>query len=78
MADVCTLQSKVTTAKIAHLRQASNVVKRAKAELNHRNLKAPFRLACVHDSSAAGNVRHYAQEGSDGASSRGSATTISS
>ena len=69
MADVCTLQSKVTTAKISHLRQANNVVKRAKAELNqglglhYRKLKAPFRLACIQDSSAAGNVRHYAQEG---------------
>ena len=56
MADVCTLPCKVTTAKIDHLRQANNVVKRAKAELNYqlRKLKASFPLACVHDSCAAG------------------------
>ena len=69
VADVCVLQSQVTRAKICHLRQANNVVKRAQAELGHglglyfRKLIPPFRLACIHDSSAAGNVRNYAQEG---------------
>ena len=69
IADVCLLQSKVTQAKVEHLKQANLVVKRAKAEigqglgLHYRRLTPPFKLACIHDSSAAGNVRHYAQEG---------------
>ena len=69
VADVCVLQSQVTRAKVCHLRQANNVVKRAQAELGHglglyfRKLIPPLRLACIHDSSAAGNVRNYAQEG---------------
>ena len=69
VADVCALQAQVTRAKVGHLKQANNVVKKAKAELNqnvglhYRTMRPPFRLACVHDSSAAGNVRHYAQEG---------------
>ena len=51
------------------MKQANNIVKKAKAELgqnvglHYRYIKLPFRLACVHDSSAAGNVRNYAQEG---------------
>ena len=69
VADVCLLQSNVTRAKIFHLRQANNVVRKAKNELGQglgihfRRLRPPFRLACIHDSSAAGNVRNYAQEG---------------
>ena len=69
VSDVCALQSQVTKATIAHLRQANNVVKKAQAELGQnlglyfRKLLPPLRLACVHDSSAAGNVRNYAQEG---------------
>ena len=69
VSDVCLLQSQVTKAKISHLRQANNVVKRAQAEhgqqlgLHFRRLRPPLRLCCVHDSSAAGNVRNYAQEG---------------
>ena len=69
MADVCVLQSQVTRAKICHLRQANNVVKLAQAEIGQglgiyfRKLIPPFRLCCIHDSSAAGNVRNYAQEG---------------
>ena len=69
VSDVCALQSQVTKAKVGHLKQANNVVKKAKAELNqnvglhYRRLRPPLRLACVHDSSAAGNVRNYAQEG---------------
>ena len=68
IADVCLLQSKVTQAKVMHLKQVNAVIKRAKDEIGHglglhyRKLKPPFKLACVHDSSA-GNVRHYAQEG---------------
>ena len=69
ISDVCLLQSQVTKAKVMHLKQANNVVKRAKAEQGQqlgrhfRRLKPPLRLCCVHDSSAAGNVRNYAQEG---------------
>ena len=69
IADECLLQSKVTQAKVMHLKQANAVVKRAQGEIGHglglhyRKLKPPFKLACIHDSSAAGNVRHYAQEG---------------
>ena len=69
VAEVCTLQSMVTKAKISHLKQANAVVKRAQAEIGqglglcYRKLRAPYRLACAHDSSAAGNVRQYAQEG---------------
>ena len=66
---MCLLQSNVTRAKITHLRQANNVVRKAQAEIGHglgihfRRLQPPLRLACIHDSSAAGNVRNYAQEG---------------
>ncbi|OLP96718.1 Acyl-CoA-binding domain-containing protein 6 [Symbiodinium microadriaticum] len=69
VSDVCLLQSQVTRARIEHLKQANNVVKKAKAEIGQnlgivfRRLRPPLRLACVHDSSAAGNVRNYAQEG---------------
>ena len=69
VSDVCLLQSQVTRARIEHLKQANNVVKKAKAELGQnlgivfQRLRPPLRLACVHDSSAAGNVRNYAQEG---------------
>ena len=69
VAEVCTLQSMVTKAKISHLKQANAVVKRAQAEIGqglglcYRKLRAPYRLACIHDSSAAGSVRQYAQEG---------------
>ena len=69
VADVCLLQSQVTRAKILHLRQANNVIKKAQSELGQglglhfRKLRRPHRLACIHDSSAAGNVRNYAQEG---------------
>ncbi|CAE7259286.1 unnamed protein product [Symbiodinium sp. KB8] len=69
VSDVCLLQSQVTKARISHLKQANNVVKRARAEhgqklgLHFRKLHPPLRLCCVHDSSAAGNVRNYAQEG---------------
>ena len=69
VADVCLLQSNVTRAKITHLRQANNVVRKAQAEIGQglgihfRRLQPPLRLACIHDSSAAGNVRNYAQEG---------------
>ena len=69
IADVCLLQSKVTQAKVMHLKQVNAVIKRAQDEIGHglglhyRKLKPPLKLACVHDSSAAGNVRHYAQEG---------------
>ncbi|OLQ01786.1 hypothetical protein AK812_SmicGene15471 [Symbiodinium microadriaticum] len=69
IADVCLLQSKVTQAKVLHLKQVNAVIKRAQDEIGHglglhyRKLKPPLKLACVHDSSAAGNVRHYAQEG---------------
>ena len=69
VSDVCLLQSQVTKAKIVHLKQANNVVRRAQAEqgqqlgLHFRKLRHPLRLCCVHDSSAAGNVRSYAQEG---------------
>ncbi|CAE7229459.1 unnamed protein product [Symbiodinium sp. CCMP2592] len=61
--------SSVTQAKVMHLKQANAVIKRAQDEIGHglglhyRKLKPPFKLACIHDSSAAGNVRHYAQEG---------------
>ena len=69
VSDVCILQTMVTKAKISHLKQANAVVRRAQAEIRQglglyfRKLRAPLRLACVHDSSAGGNVRHYAQEG---------------
>ena len=69
IAEVCALQSQVTRAKVAHLRQANGVVKRARQEVGQgmglyfQKLRPPLRLACVHDSSAAGNTRHYAQEG---------------
>ena len=69
ISDVCLLQSKVTAAKICHLRQANNVIKRAQNEIGHgiglyyKRPRAPLRLVCVHDSSAAGNIRNYAQEG---------------
>ena len=69
VADVCLLQSQVTRAKITHLRQANNVIKKAQSELGQGlglhfiKLRRPHRLACIHDSSAAGNVRNYAQEG---------------
>ena len=69
VSDVCILQTMVTKAKISHLKQANAVVRRAQAEIGQglglyfRKLRAPLRLACVHDSSAGGNVRHYAQEG---------------
>ncbi|CAE7553108.1 RE1, partial [Symbiodinium sp. CCMP2456] len=69
IAEVCALQAQVTRAKVAHLRQANGVVKRARQEagqgmgLYFQKLVSPLRLACVHDSSAAGNVRNYAQEG---------------
>ena len=68
VADVCLLQTQVTRAKAAHLRQANNTVKRAQSVepnlgLIFRKLRGPLRVMCIHDSSAAGNVRHYAQEG---------------
>ena len=59
----------MTRAKVSHLRQANNVVKKAQTELGQglglhfRRKRRPYRLACIHDSSAAGNVRNYAQEG---------------
>ena len=69
ISDVCLLQSQVTRAKVLHLRQANKVIKKAQAELGQglglhfRKLRSPMRLMCIHDSSAAGNVRNYAQEG---------------
>ena len=69
IADVCILQSMVTKAKILHLKQANQVVRKAQAEIGQglglyfRKLRPPYRLACIHDSSAAGTVRQYAQEG---------------
>ena len=69
IAEVCILQSMVTKATIGHLKQANQVVRKAQSEvgpglgLYFRKLRAPFRLACIHDSSAAGSVRQYAQEG---------------
>ena len=68
VADVCLLQTQVTLAKVTHLRQANNTVKRAQSVepnlgLIFRKLRGPLRVMCIHDSSAAGNVRHYAQEG---------------
>ncbi|CAE7557756.1 RE2, partial [Symbiodinium sp. CCMP2456] len=69
IAEVCSLQAQVTRAKVAHLRQANGVVKRARHEagqgmgLYFEKLVSLLRLACVHDSPAAGNVRNYAQEG---------------
>ena len=68
VADVCLLQTQVTRAKVAHLRQANNTIKRAQSVepnlgLIFRKLRGPLRVMCIHDSSAAGNVRHYAQEG---------------
>ena len=68
VAEVCLLQTQVTRAKVAQLRQANNTVKRAQSvEANlgllFRKLQGPLRVMCIHDSSAAGNVRQYAQEG---------------
>ena len=68
VADVCLLQTQVTRAKVAHLRQANNTIKRAQSVepnlgLIFRKLRGPLRVMCIHDSSAAGNIRHYAQEG---------------
>ena len=69
IAEVCVLQSQVTRAKVTHLRQANGLVKKAIQEagqgmgLYFQKLQGPLRLACVHDSSAAGSVRNYAQEG---------------
>ena len=69
IAEVCLLQAQVTRAKVAHLRQANSVVRRARQEVGQgmglyfQKLRGPLRLACIHDSSAAGNVRNYAQEG---------------
>ena len=68
VAEVCLLQSQVTRAKVAHLRQANNTVKRAQSvEANlgllFRKLRGPLRVMCIHDSSAAANSRQYAQEG---------------
>ena len=69
IADVCILQSMVTKATISHLKQANQVVRKAQSEIGQglglyfRKLRAPLRLACIHDSSAAGSVRQYAQEG---------------
>jgi hypothetical protein len=68
VADVSTRQAQVT-ANVGHLRQANKVVQRARNELGQnlgilfRKLRGPLRLMCVHDSSAAGNARSYAQEG---------------
>ena len=68
VADVCLLQTQVTRAKVAHLRQANNTIKRAQTVesnlgLLFRRLRGPLRVMCIHDSSAAGNTRQYAQEG---------------
>ena len=69
IADVCLLQSQVTRARVEHLRQANGVVKRAQSEcgqglgLHYRRLRGPLRVLCIHDSSAAGSTRSYAQEG---------------
>ena len=69
IADVSHLQTQVTQARIRHLKEANAVVARAKAEVGHglglhfRRLLPPLRLACIHDSSAAGNTKQYAQEG---------------
>ena len=68
VADVCLLQTHVTRAKVSHLRQANNIVKRAQSVepnlgLRFRQLRGPLRVMCVHDSSAAGTSRQYAQEG---------------
>ncbi|CAE7589766.1 unnamed protein product, partial [Symbiodinium microadriaticum] len=58
-----------STRKDEELLQANGVVKRARQEVGQgmglyfQKLRPPLRLACVHDSSAAGNTRHYAQEG---------------
>ncbi|CAE7490455.1 ACBD6 [Symbiodinium pilosum] len=69
IAEVCILQSMVTKATIGHLKQANQVVRKAQSEIGQglglyfRKLRPPFRLACIHDSSAAGSVRQCAQEG---------------
>ena len=69
IADVSYLQTQVTQARVKHLKEANAIVTRAKAEvgnnlgLHFRRLRPPLRLACIHDSSAAGSTKQYAQEG---------------
>ena len=69
IADVSYLQTQVTQARVKHLKEANAIVARAKAEvgnnlgLHFRRLRPPLRLACIHDSSAAGSTKQYAQEG---------------
>ena len=71
VADVGVLQSAVTTAQVKHLRQANQLVEKARAKdrvqlgLHYRFFGANtrFRLQCIHDASSATKGRCYAQEG---------------
>ena len=71
VAEVGTLQSVITKAKVKHLRQANQLVKKACAKdklslgLHYRFFEpgTKMRLQCIHDASSASKDTSYAQEG---------------
>ena len=68
IADVCQLQSKVTTCTVKDMKMANNVLKRIKRDTGHFRLwypylDAPYRLVSVSDASHATKTTSYAHEG---------------
>ena len=68
LAELSTLQSAMNKAKVKHLKDANELVQRAKrdkeAAILYRNLEcSSYRIVCVHDASAASSTKNYAQEG---------------
>ena len=69
LAELSSLQSAVTKAKVKHLRAANDLILRAKddkeAAIYYRALPHDmnYRIVCIHDASAASSTRNYAQEG---------------
>ena len=68
LADLSTLQGVMNKAKVRHLKDANDLVAKAKrdkeAAIYYRDLgTASYRIVCIHDASAASSTKNYAQEG---------------
>ena len=68
LAELSGLQSVMNKATVKHLKEANNLIERAKRDKDVAIYYRPFntdqlRIVCVHDASAATATKNYAQEG---------------
>ena len=68
LAELSTLQSFMNKAKVRHLKNANELIARAKADkeaaIYYRALQPTrYRIVVIHDASAASSTKNYAQEG---------------